>query len=66
MAKAMKPQDKKDYQERLRANHSGNKSGADTTDKSRFLAVAYDYDHNHIPLSGERKKIYDEGKAKGW
>jgi len=66
MAKAMKEQDKKSYKERLKASQAGESSGFGTSDKSRYLAIVYDYENNKVPLIGERKRIYDEGKAKGW
>jgi hypothetical protein len=66
MAKSMKMTDRKDFQERCRRDYTGEKTGADMTDKSKYLAIKYDFEHNHIPLYGDRKKIYDEGKANGW
>ena len=58
MARPMKMKDKKNYMKRLHSNQSGNYTGAESTDKSKYLAIIYDRDHG-IPLT-EEKRLFIE------
>jgi hypothetical protein len=55
MAKAMKMQDKKNYNDRKGKSFFGNCSGADTTEHSKYLAIKYDMQHGIQPNSSKKK-----------
>ena len=38
----------------------------EVSEKSKYYAIKFDFERNKVPLSNEKKKIYDAGKEKGW
>jgi hypothetical protein len=59
MAKAMKMKDKKNFNKRVHSNQTGNATGADMSDKSKYLAIKYDMEHNGI-INEEKRKFLEQ------
>lgn len=59
MARPMRMKDKKNYRKRIFSNHSGDYSGAESTDRSKYLAIKYDIEHN-ILITDEQKEFMEE------
>ena len=59
MAKPVKMKDRKDYMKRIHSAQTGNATGAEMSEESKFLAIKYDIEHNII-VSDSKRKLYED------
>ena len=55
MAKPVKMQDKKNYNARKKKSFFGDASGAETNERSKYLAIIYDMNHGIQPNESKKK-----------